>query len=292
MASASSSVRKVLIIGLLQNDTGDMKAMADCFAEMVRLEGGNPIRVDARSREELLALARKQSGKFSEVMFAGHSRFHTDSYAPTRFEERRLGGLQISDVITCSWDCITLLKVDMISFWCCEVATRRGTHAGRSVAGDLTMPMYQGHLGNIRRRIRANRYANVSTLELICNNIAILCKNSRINKSLTIRGLNGVGYIGKKKSGGLDVKTIDFHHVALIQERNNAQKAVQFAIKTKQKTAIDKSQKQFAVCDQRVEDEIARKSTPHIISFQLNPDSWPVELDRTDAIVIEDEESV
>ncbi|GLQ99355.1 hypothetical protein [Dyella mobilis] len=288
MAATASSIRKVLIIGLLQNDDGEMKEMADCFAEQVKLEGGTPVRADAKSSGDLAALVRKQGGTFSEVMFAGYSRFNTDANAPTRFDDRRLGGFPVPEVIACSWDCMIRLKVNVISFWCCEIATKRGAHIGSDEASAGSSPMYQGHLANIRRRIHEDKYAKVSTLEVICNELSILCQKYRINKSVTIRGLNGVGYITRKKGGLLDVKALDFQHVALIRKLNQLEILAGKGIKGKNGERIGK---ELAECEASLEKQLALKSTAHVISFDLNPDSWPMPVAGADIVVIEDEES-
>jgi len=283
MAATASSMKKVLVVGLLQNDEDhSMEKMAKGFADLVRLRPGVPTLMNVRSIEELKQLPRKTAGMFSEVMFAGHSRFYGgSSEAPLRLEDRRLGGLPIRDVVDFSWHCIKTHKVNEISFWCCEVATRRGVHVGSDDGGELSMPMYQGHMLNIHRRIKKNDYAKVSSLEYMAREIAKLCISNGINKPIIMRGLNGVGYIEQQIGGGLDVKTIDYVNFNLIQRLNKAEQFSRGTVKDKEK---------IKECEEAVQKAIAQKKSPHIICFELNPDAYRKSIKRVDGGTVEDDE--
>ncbi|GLQ91506.1 hypothetical protein GCM10007901_04560 [Dyella acidisoli] len=154
---------------------------------------------------------------------------------------------------------------------------------GSSGAGELIAPMYQGHIVNVHRRVKKNDYARVSTLEFICLDIAKKCIAAGIIKPIIIRGINGVGYIGKGKGGVLEVEAIDYRNYNLVQRLNAAKSLPATVGALKKKEAIAK-------CEKAIEDEIAKRTSPHIIGFQLNIDAYFFNKRKNlGTVVIEDE---
>jgi hypothetical protein len=269
MAAAASSIKKILVVGLLENDTdGSMKKMAEGFAGHHRLQGCAVTLIEIRSAEALQKQEKAlPAGFYDEVIFAGHSCFISSANgAPLPLENRALGGLKIGPVADFIWHCVLVRKAKAISVMCCEVATRKGPYGGSK---DI-IPLYQGHLANIRRRVECNDYAKVSTLEYLSLTLAQHFVEAHYTGSVILSGLNGVGYLGKNKHGQMEVAALNYVDFHLVKRVTDAEDAVARASKPKLKAA----QETLSKSKEDLQKAIERKGTP-VLSLKLNVDSLP-----------------
>lgn len=244
---------KILIVMCLANDDDDsMKNMSIAVGDARKNIHNDTVTTEDFA--DLVGLDHKglksklQSKTFDEIIFCGHSRFFLEGtdfklgkYIVENLGEREVGGYS-SDVIikfiNLSLDC---LGATTFTIFCCESALNVASHQLDSKGtAEIIYDLTSDRRFRLRAWIKGGLHEKVSLVQEIA--LRMQSKFKR-NRSVVIRGMNGVGYISPD----------DGEMLTFSQEYADEQK------KVKNK----KQDKQF------MKDYVLSKSSPHVIGYRM-----------------------
>lgn len=225
-------MKKILIIKCsLDDDDGEMAQMANSI-EVFQQALGNQVTVDnMKDGSELDQLIGRlaQLGSYNEVVFTGHSRFFEVgsrfitpvNYRVRPLSQRRAGGFKSEDLARVVVQAVMKSKAKSIMFCCCEIATSVDAHERNdNGAKEILLDFPRNGEDVIRRYLMTPQGdAKVSLLFDIAAKVQSLLRANAYVGEVTLKGLNGVGYIVGDKPEYLSFSQEHFSKYDTIRKR-------------------------------------------------------------------------
>ncbi|MGZ3457083.1 MAG: hypothetical protein ACXU86_01120 [Archangium sp.] len=258
---------KILIIKCsVDDDDGQMAQMANSIESFQKGLGHTVTVIDLSVlNPDRLTADFARLGVQDEVVFTGHSRFFEGGsrfMAPTRYvprplADRRVGGYtseQIAPVVVAA---ALTGKARDVMFCCCEIASNVDTHEREDDgAKEILIDFPRNGLGLIRHYLTTPLgNAKVSLLFDIAAKVQALLRSMAYGGTVTLKGLNGVGYIVGDRPEYLSFSQEHFARYDTIRRRQARAKVMTRDDEFLEGYVLDKTKKKSA----------------HVLGFTVKP---------------------